>query len=203
MIQATRYICSYKFAWRGFAASLGLASPTQGNRNSEESVATTACNLSDNRKQCIQQIRAAAAAAALTDTDTFTRRAITARKQLTSRGVHSLYAPSLSLPSILCLSLSPLYPLFFNCAWPTLFERNCNRSALFLQKYLTNTRSDSCICKAQLGMDRETGGDVENEWTPAQDVLNAWEPVTASCNMQQMRHADKAYNASTSHNDVV
>lgn len=40
-------------------------------------------------------------------------------------------------------------------------------------------------------------------WTPAQDVLNAWEPVTASCNMQQMRHADKAYNASTSHNDVV
>lgn len=55
-------------------------------------------------------------------------------------------------------SLSPLYPLFFNCAWPTLLERNCNRSALFLQKYLTDTRSDSCICKAQLGMDRDREG---------------------------------------------
>lgn len=64
--------------------------------------------------------------------------------------------------------------------------------------YLTDARSDSCICKAQRQKEGEGGGWGARVWTPAQDVLNAWEPVTASCNMQQMRHADKAYNASTS-----
>lgn len=109
-------------SWRGVAwpeTGIGsgpgpvLASPTQGNWNSWESVATVS-------------------ATSVTTANNVSERYASSSRYRYIYTARNYSAPSSSLPA---LSFSPfslsLLP-FINCAWPTLLARNCNRCALFL-----------------------------------------------------------------------